>query len=244
MWGDFCRKRRDRETGQVLDELELNTHGYDMTIPGIQIPMNKKTVIPEPENHFSFSTKLMLMAIDLYEEEAPPNYSPFTTFAIPKLRKFVESRKELTAQSYRFFVEHAYNQFFQHEAFHQSARARTKAKDIGAGEFHTSTKLEGYVWVSSTSKMKHVPIDQAEDVEMQSDSEELDDLPRLDATVKKEEKPSGSSHIREEPQFIEVEEEEESEDELHDVKPAGTPLGTTWTVLGKAAQQETSTTCV
>ena len=42
-----------------------------MTIPGIQVPMNKKTVIPEPERHFLFSTKLMVMAIVLYEEEAP-----------------------------------------------------------------------------------------------------------------------------------------------------------------------------
>ena len=37
----------------------------------------------------------------------------------------------MTAESYRFFVEHAYNQFFQHESFHISARSKTKAKDIG-----------------------------------------------------------------------------------------------------------------
>ena len=60
----------------------------------------------------------------------------FTVFALNKLRQFVDSRKELTAQSYRFFVEHAYNQFFQHEAFHQSARARTKVKECGSGDFH------------------------------------------------------------------------------------------------------------
>ena len=131
--------------------------------------MNKKTVIPEPEKHFSFSTKLMVMAIDLYEEESPPSYSPFTTFAIKKLRQFVDSRKELTAQSYRFFVEHAYNQFFQHEAFHQPATARTKVKERAAGEFHTSTKLEGYVWIAGKRDVTHVPKDQADDVQMQDD---------------------------------------------------------------------------
>ena len=144
LWGDFCKRRVDRH-GNILDELELNTHGVGTTIPAVQIPMNKKTVIPEPEWHFSFSTKLMVMAIDLYEEESPPSYSPFTTFAIKKLRKLVDSRKEMTAQSYRFFVEHAYNQLFQHEAFHQSATARTRVGDFGAGEFQTSTKLEGYI---------------------------------------------------------------------------------------------------
>ena len=92
LWGDFCKKRADRD-GNVLNELELNTHGYDMTIPGMQVPMNKKTVIPEPERHFSFSTKMMVMAIDLYEEEAPSSFCHFTTFALKKLRQFVDSRK-------------------------------------------------------------------------------------------------------------------------------------------------------
>ena len=117
LWGDFCKRKRDSD-GNILDALELNIHGYDMTIPGITVPMNKKTVIPEPERHFSFSTKMMIMAIDLYEDEAPAHFSHFTVFALNKLRQFVDSRKELTAQSYRFFVEHAYNQLFQHEAFH------------------------------------------------------------------------------------------------------------------------------
>ena len=62
----------------ILDALELNTYGYDMIIPGITVPMNKRTVIPEPERHFSFSTKMMIMAIDLYEDEAPSNFCNFT----------------------------------------------------------------------------------------------------------------------------------------------------------------------
>ena len=81
------------------------------------------------------------MAIDLYEDEAPANFCHFTVFALNKLRQFVDSRKELTAQSYRFFVEHAYNQFFQHEAFHQSAQARTKVRGCGTGDFHNPPPL-------------------------------------------------------------------------------------------------------
>ena len=53
LWGDFCRRKRDRD-GNILDALELNTNLYDMTIPGITIPMNKRTVIPEPERHLLF----------------------------------------------------------------------------------------------------------------------------------------------------------------------------------------------
>ena len=50
---------RERETVMVtfMDALESNTRGYDMTIPGITVPMNKRTVIPEPERHFSFPQK-------------------------------------------------------------------------------------------------------------------------------------------------------------------------------------------
>jgi G3E family GTPase len=143
-----------------------------MTIPGIEVPMDKKTIIPDPETHVSFSTKLMVLAIELYMRDAPRDFCHDTSFAHKKLLQFVESRKEMTAESYRFFAEHAYNQFFQHEAFHQSARARTKAKDLSAGEFHTSTRLDGYVWIAARDKMVHIPKDQAEDVEMQKDDDE------------------------------------------------------------------------
>ena len=151
------RMRRIDSSGIVLGELELDTLGYDMGDPNMKVPMNKNTVIPEAETHISFSTKLMVMAIDLYEQEAPSEFSPYTIYALKKLRQFVDSRKEITAQSYRFFVEHAYNQFFQHEAFHQSAIARTRVREFGAGEFSTSTKLAGYVWIAGERKMTHVP---------------------------------------------------------------------------------------
>ena len=173
-----------------------------MNDPGVGVPMNKKTAIPEPERHFSFSTKLMVLAIDLYEEEAPKEFCPYTIFALKKLRQFVDSRKEMTAQSYRFVVEHAYNQFFHHEAFHQSAAARTKAKDIGAGEFQTSTKLAGYVWIAGEKKMTLVPKDQADDVDMEDRDEdadeELDDLPRLQVIVKPQERRMMTKALRRE----------------------------------------------
>lgn len=91
-------------------------------------------------------------------------------------------------QSYRFFVEHAYNKFFQHEAFNQSARARTKAKDFGAaGTFHTLTKPDGYIWIGSKDNLLHVPKDQADDVEItESDiAKEVEDtLPRVEVKVR------------------------------------------------------------
>ena len=131
------------------------------------------------------------MAIDLYQQEAPKDFSPCTVFAHRTLVQFVDSRKDLTAQSYRFFVEHAYNQFFRHEAFHQSASARTKARDLRAGDFHTSTKLGGYVWVANTSKISHVPKYQAYDVDMEEDDDEDETqfLPSLQVIVRPQEKP-------------------------------------------------------
>ena len=73
MWGDFCKKSYDDHGNEV--GLELNTYGYDMTDPNVQVPMSKKTIIPDPEKHFSFSAKLMVLAIDLYQDEAPKDLS-------------------------------------------------------------------------------------------------------------------------------------------------------------------------
>ena len=84
LWGDFCRRKRD-DDGHIMDALELDTSMYNLRIPGTEVPMNKRTVIPEPERHFSFSTKMMIMAIDLYADEAPPSFSHFTVFALNKL---------------------------------------------------------------------------------------------------------------------------------------------------------------
>ena len=133
-----------------------------MRNPSTVIPMTEKTVIPEPELHFSFSATLMVMASELYQAESGRQFCHYVTYAHRKLVQFLESRKQVTAESCRFFVEHAYNQFFQHESFHISARAKTKAKDIGpgaSGTFHTSTKLSGYVWLGSETKLVHVPED-------------------------------------------------------------------------------------
>ena len=110
----------------------------DRSNPDVAVLMSKDTVIPDPE----------------------------AGFASKKLFQFVESRKEITAQSYRFFVEHAHSQFFQHEAFNQSARARTRTKDLDAGDFHPSTKLKGYVWIGTKDNFVHVPKSQAGAVEM------------------------------------------------------------------------------
>ena len=127
-------------------------------------------------------------------------------FAIlqPLLSRSSESlwtaEKRWTAQSYRFFVEHAYNQFFQHEAFHQSATERTKVREFAIGEFHTSTKLEGYVWIAGERKMAHVPKGQADDVDMEDHDEdadeELDLLPRLQVFVEASGKEEGRKRCK------------------------------------------------
>ena len=110
------------------------------------------------------------MAIEVYQQESERQFCQYVTYAHRKLVQFVESRKQTTAESYGLFVEHAYNQFFQPDSFHISARSKTKAKDIGAaGTFHTSTKLAGYVWLGSETKLVHVPEDQAGDVQMDAD---------------------------------------------------------------------------
>ena len=46
-----------------------------------------------------------------------------------------------------------------------------KRVDLHAGEFHTPTRLDGYIWVANTSKISHVPNDEADDVDMEEDDE-------------------------------------------------------------------------
>lgn len=55
----------------------------------------------------------------------------------------------MTKQSYRFFVEHAYNQFFTHSSFLNSARSKTVVKEVGRGGIagEISTKIDGYTWM-------------------------------------------------------------------------------------------------
>ena len=161
LWGDFCRKRYwwNDVTEKYEDFLDLSTKGYDTTDPNVTIPSTSKTVIPEPEKHGSFSTILMVMAIELYRAESEQQFCHYVTYAHRKLVhvQFVESRKQMTAESCRFFVEHASNQFLKHESFHISARSKTKARDMaGSGISHTSTKLSGYVWLGSETKIVYV----------------------------------------------------------------------------------------
>ena len=61
---------------------------------------------------------------------------------------------------------------------------------MNAGDFHTSTKLHGYVWVASSEKIAHVPKDQADDVDMEDDDEddETQFLPSLQVVIRPQEK--------------------------------------------------------
>ena len=98
----------------------------------------------------------------------------------------------MTIESCKFFVEHCYNQFVTHEAFHTSAVSKTKTKDItGSGLTEVSTKLSGYVWIGSKTKFVQIPEGQADDVVMHDaetqDDDELNekakDLPSLEVKV-------------------------------------------------------------
>ena len=46
MWGDSCQKKYADDGNEI--GLELNTFGYDLRNPNVEVPMNKKTVIPDP----------------------------------------------------------------------------------------------------------------------------------------------------------------------------------------------------
>ena len=100
----------------------------------------------------------------------------------------------MKAESYKFFVEHCYNQFVTHEAFHTSAVSKTKTKDItGSGLTDSSQhKTSGYVWIGSEIKLVHIPEGQADDVLMQTQDEDetgkkASELPNLEVKIEEEE---------------------------------------------------------
>ena len=180
--------------------------------------MTEKTAIPEPELHFSLTTRLMVMAIELFQAGSERQFCHYVTYAHRKLAQFVESRKQMTAESYRLFVENAYNQFSQHESFHISARSKIKAQDIGAsGTFHTSTKLSGYVRLGSETELVHIPEDQAGDVQMDADDEgdeTANGLPSLSVRMQQDHQDEVQEEVQEEPQ-----DEEQQDDEVHEEVP-------------------------
>ena len=81
-----------------------------------------------------------------------------------------------------------------------------QAKDLGAGEFHTSTKFDGYVWVANTERVVDVPKDQADDVDMEDDDDDDGDdddvqeetqlLPSLYVIVRPQEKTGKEEDVR------------------------------------------------
>ena len=98
LWGDFCKpKYHWNEVKEEYEKyLDLNMTGFDLTDPTTVVTPTPKTVIPEPDKHFSFSTILMVMAIELYQEESERRFCHYVTHAHQKLVNFVESRKQMT----------------------------------------------------------------------------------------------------------------------------------------------------
>lgn len=62
LWGDFCEHTPD---GRGLN---LQGRPDDYEADGT-IKMSKKTIIPALEQHFGFSTRMMLFAVDQYMKE-------------------------------------------------------------------------------------------------------------------------------------------------------------------------------
>ena len=103
LWGDFCRKvfKVNTATGEKEE-----TGILDLVFPpgASEVYPESSNVIPEPERHFSFSTTLMVLAVELYFEKVPDHkLCPYAKYSYRKLMEFVESRKEMTKESYQTF---------------------------------------------------------------------------------------------------------------------------------------------
>ena len=83
-----------------------------------------------------------------------------------------------------------------------------KPGNVGTGDFHTSTKLDGYIWIAGKDKVKHIPEKEKATVDMEDHEEradeELEFLPRLQVFVRPQEEQGVCSPEREETQPEEV----------------------------------------
>ena len=79
----------------------------------------------------------------------------------------------------------------------------TKVKECGTGDFHTSTKLDGYIWIAGNEKIAHIPEKEKATIDMEDHDdddadEELEFLPRLQVSVRPQEEKGVCSQEREE----------------------------------------------
>ena len=173
---------------------DLSWTRLDMTQPDqmSQFPWTRTQSFQVQGAHFSYSTKLLVLAIELYLRDAPRDFCHYVNFAYKKFFQFVESRKEMTARSYRFFVEHAYN-ILQSILSAWSLQSICTCKNEGKGSWcrwiSLLNKLDGYVWIGTRGNIVHIPKDYAEDAEMQEgDAEEQeeqeDTLPTLEVSIR------------------------------------------------------------
>ena len=115
-------------------------------------------------------------------------------------------------------------------AFHTPARSKTKAKDItGHGITQVSTKLSGYAWLGSKTKLVHTTKDQAGDVTMDDAVAATEDdidrranaLPNLEVKIEREEE--------QEPQQVEDVQEEVQQEPMEGVSsPQGRGTRILW----------------
>ena len=214
LWGDFCKRIKNVSTG---------ADGPLLDLIGGNVEVSKDTVQPEPEKHFSFSTRLMMFAIDQYQSRASHVYRPFTSFCVRRLRQFVEFRKEKSQADFRHIVLHAYNQFTQHASFWNSEKSKTKCTSMGfSQEGWTSTKLEGYTWVFSEEQGVHVPKDIADEVVL--DVKVRSDVVEQAQEVTEEVEEADEEHSMEIEKSSEVADCEQDEEHSMEIEKSSEPV--------------------
>ena len=95
LWGDCCKPKYhwNEVTEEYEKYLDLNMTGFDITDPTTVVTPTPKTAIPEPEKHVSFTTILMVMAIEPYQEESTRKFCHNVTYAHQKLVSLVWNRE-------------------------------------------------------------------------------------------------------------------------------------------------------
>ena len=121
LWGDMCKRTANGLLDLDAGDIEEGS--------GQTVEASSKTVKPQPEFHFRFSTRLMEKAYEIYQNIVPYTLqSPFGTLALKRLKSYVRQKETTNQASLELLIEKHYTSYMYHEALLSTARSRTKVR--------------------------------------------------------------------------------------------------------------------
>ena len=228
LWGDFCKPKY--HWNEVKEEYEKY---LDLKHDRLWPHRSKYGCDTNSKDSHSWTWKSISHSQQLWwwwqmnfsKENLKGSFATMSHMLIKKLVNFVESRKQMTIESYKFFIEHAYNQFVTHSAFQNFCKIQDEGQGYHRSWYYTCQHQTFWLcvdWFASKSlfsfqKIKLVMFTM-DDVAEDDTDRWADVLPRLEGKIEREDE--------QEPQQVQDVQGEVQEETHGRCKPSvSSPLG-------------------